>query len=117
MNKVLDAAIWRVTLAVGTKWCVLLFAALPLISLPAALATLDPVIIVQWVAATFLQLVLLPLLMVGQNMQTRLAEDHARQAEAERAHHAEALELLIRETHDIVKDEAAALHTKIQEKQ
>lgn len=114
--KLLDAAIWRVTLAVGTKWCVLLFAALPLISLPAALSTLDPVIIVQWVAATFLQLVLLPLLMVGQNMQTKLAEEHAAQAEAERTKNAAVLELLIRETHEIVKDEAAGLHDKIQEK-
>jgi outer membrane murein-binding lipoprotein Lpp len=48
-----------------------LAAAIALISLPAALSTGDPIIIVAWVAQTFLQLVLLSIIMVGQDVQTK----------------------------------------------
>jgi hypothetical protein len=58
----------RVTRTVGTMWVAYLFAALALISLPAAIATHDVIIIVAWVAQTFLQLILLPIIMVGQNV-------------------------------------------------
>jgi hypothetical protein len=58
----------RVTRTVGTMWVAYLFAALALISLPAAIATHDTIVIVAWVAQTFLQLVLLPIIMVGQNV-------------------------------------------------
>jgi hypothetical protein len=55
-------------------WAAIAFTILAIISLPAALATGDPVIIVAWVAQTFLQLVLLPIIMVGQNVQSRKTE-------------------------------------------
>lgn len=64
----------RITSVVGTMWAAILFSILAMISLPAALATQDPVIIVAWVAQTFLQLVLLPIIMVGQNVQSRKTE-------------------------------------------
>ena len=64
----------RITSVVGTMWAAIAFTVLAIISLPAALATGDPVIIVAWVAQTFLQLVLLPIIMVGQNVQSRKTE-------------------------------------------
>lgn len=58
-----------ITLAVGTMWVAILFAGIALISLPGAISTHDPVVIIGWVAQTFLQLVLLPIIIVGQNIQ------------------------------------------------
>jgi hypothetical protein len=57
-----------VTKGVGTMWAAYLFAALALISLPAAIASRSAIIIVAWIAQTFLQLVLLPIIIVGQNV-------------------------------------------------
>ena len=48
----------KITSGVATMWCAYGFAALALISLPAALKTGDLVVIVAWIAQTFLQLVL-----------------------------------------------------------
>lgn len=56
----------KITAAVSTMWCAYIFAAIALISLPAAIRTGDPLVIVAWVAQTFLQLVLLSIIMVGQ---------------------------------------------------
>lgn len=57
-----------VTRAVGTVWCAYLFAALAFVSLPEVLATRDPNAIVVWIAQTFLQLVLLSIILVGQRV-------------------------------------------------
>jgi hypothetical protein len=57
-----------ITKSVGTMWAAYLFTCIALISLPAALATHSPIVIVSWVAQTFLQLVLLPIIIVGQNV-------------------------------------------------
>ena len=48
-------------------WCAYAFAGLALISLHAALSQGTQVII-SWIAQTFLQLVLLPIILVGQNV-------------------------------------------------
>lgn len=58
----------RITGTVGTMWIAYLFGAIALISLPAALRSGDVIVIVSWVAQTFLQLVLLPIIIVGQNV-------------------------------------------------
>ena len=58
-------------------WAAYAFAALALISLPAALATGDVRVIVDWVAQTFLQLVLVSVIIVGQNQMNRQAEIRA----------------------------------------
>ena len=57
-----------VTKSVGAMWAAYVFTALALISLPAAIASRSPIIIVAWIAQTFLQLVLLPIIIVGQNV-------------------------------------------------
>ena len=58
----------RITQSVGSMWAAYLFAALALVSLPAAIATGQTLVIVSWIAQTFLQLVLLPIIMVGQRV-------------------------------------------------
>jgi hypothetical protein len=69
MGAALDQAAALATRAVGTVYCALVFAAVALVSLPGALATGDVVAIVAWIAQTFLQLVLLSVIMVGQRLQ------------------------------------------------
>ena len=66
-----------VTKTVGTMWCAYVFALLALISFPAAIQTHDPIIIVAWIAQTFLQLVLLPIIIVGQNVQAAASDARA----------------------------------------
>jgi len=58
----------RITGVVGTMWCALVFACLALLSLPDALHA-GRMAIIQWIAQTFLQLVLLSIILVGQNVQ------------------------------------------------
>jgi len=64
----------KVTAGVATMWCAYLFAAIALISLPKALQSGDSIVIVSWVAQTFLQLVLLSIIMVGQKVQSQTVE-------------------------------------------
>lgn len=64
----------RITSLVGTMWCAYAFAAIALVSLPSALKTGDTVVIVAWIAQTFLQLVLLSIIMVGQDVQSKSVE-------------------------------------------
>jgi len=71
---ILDKAGLVITRSVGTMIAAIIFACLSLVSLPAALATGDKIIIVGWIAQTFLQLVLLPIIIVGQNIQSKHAE-------------------------------------------
>ena len=66
-----------VTRHVGTMWAAYLFFGLTLVSLPAALGSGNVIVIVSWIAQTFLQLVLLPIIIVGQNIQARSSEDRA----------------------------------------
>jgi hypothetical protein len=58
----------KITKTVGTMWIAYLFAAIALVSLPAAIQSRNVIIIVAWVAQTFFQLVLLPIIIVGQNV-------------------------------------------------
>jgi hypothetical protein len=58
----------RITKTVGTMWIAYLFAAIALVSLPAALQSRNVIIIIAWIAQTFFQLVLLPIIIVGQNV-------------------------------------------------
>jgi hypothetical protein len=64
----------RITSMVSTMWCAYIFAAIALISLPEAIKSGNTVVIVAWIAQTFLQLVLLSIIMVGQNVQSTRVE-------------------------------------------
>jgi hypothetical protein len=57
----------KITNGVGTMWCAYAFAVLALIGLPTALKPGGEGII-AWIAQTFLQLVLLSIIIVGQNI-------------------------------------------------
>jgi hypothetical protein len=57
----------KITAGVGTMWCAYAFAAIAFIGLPVALKPGGEGII-AWIAQTFLQLVLLSIIIVGQNI-------------------------------------------------
>ncbi len=60
-----------ITKAVGTMWAAYLFALISLVSLPAALSAFlkgDTVTGITWLSQSFLQLILLPIIIVGQNV-------------------------------------------------
>jgi hypothetical protein len=66
-----------ITRSVGTMACAYVFAAIALISLPAAINSGEVIVIVAWVAQTFLQLVLLSIIMVGQSVQSAASDARA----------------------------------------
>ncbi|MDE1904846.1 MAG: hypothetical protein KGH75_00160 [Rhodospirillales bacterium] len=84
-----------VTNIVGSMWCAYAFCLLALLSLPAVLAqfsvfaTVFPawlvkaslIALVAWVAQTFIQLVLLSVIMVGQTVQSQASDARAAQTE------------------------------------
>ena len=66
----------KITRVVGSMWCAYAFALFDLISLPEAIKA-GTAAIISWVAQTFLQLVLLSVIMVGQNLQTVASDARA----------------------------------------
>jgi len=72
----------KITSGVSTMWCAYIFAAIALISLPAAIRTGDAIVIVAWVAQTFLQLVLLSIIMVGQDVASKSVEQKINETHA-----------------------------------
>lgn len=81
MNKINDWLALKCTLMTSSMWAAYLFCVLAFISLPTAVASHDAFTIVSWISQSFLQLVLLPIIMVGQNLlsqstEQRAAEDH-----------------------------------------
>ena len=76
-DKINNCVALRVTLAVGTMWTAYLFAILVLI--PLIFPTTQ--LVVMYISSSFLQLILLPLIMVGTNVtgakaEARAEEDH-----------------------------------------
>ena len=86
-----------ITNSVGSMWSAYIFGILSLTSLPAILVELDPsmrqffphwiinvslITLIAWISQNFLQLVLLPIIMVGQNV----IQDH-QSAKANADHH------------------------------
>jgi hypothetical protein len=65
-----------ITRSVGTMACAYLFALIALISLPHGINAGRPAII-SWIAQTFLQLVLLSMIMVGQSVQSAASDARA----------------------------------------
>jgi hypothetical protein len=65
-----------ITRGVGTMACAYLFAIIALISLPDAIKAGRPALI-SWIAQTFLQLVLLSIIMVGQTVQAAASDARA----------------------------------------
>jgi len=109
----------KITLIVGTMWAAYLFFGLALYGLPQAIKG-GPAAIVLWTSSEFLQLVLLPIIIVGQNIQAKAsdarAEDTYKDAEAimhECIHlqaHLQAQDQVLTETIDRVRKLAASFN-------
>ena len=73
---ILDKIAIIITSLVGTMWCAIVFTLLALVSLPDAIRG-GRATVISWIAQTFLQLVLLSVIMVGQNLQNKHSEARA----------------------------------------
>lgn len=87
-----------ITNVVGTMWCAYVFAAIALISLPEAIQGGISQLI-AWLAQTFLQLVLLSVIMVGQKVAAAASDKQALQTFRD----AEALLKLQDEMHRLIE--------------
>lgn len=67
----------KITSGVGTMWCAYIFAIIALVSLPSVLRSHSTQALIAWIAQTFLQLVLLSIIIVGQNIAQRAADQRA----------------------------------------
>ncbi len=67
----------RITVVVGTMWAAYLFAVLAFVSLPSTIKAHSATVLVLWISSEFLQLVLLPIIIVGQNIQATAADARA----------------------------------------
>jgi hypothetical protein len=67
----------RITKSVGSMSCAYAFAALALVSLPSAISSGSAVVLVSWISQTFLQLVLLSVIIVGQNVLAAASDARA----------------------------------------
>jgi hypothetical protein len=66
-----------ITTLVGTMVCGYIFAIIALISLPAAITSHNLTVLIAWISSNFLQLVLLPIIIVGQNLQAKASDERA----------------------------------------
>ena len=66
----------HLTRAVGTMWCAYVFALLALVALPSAVAG-GTFTLIQWLSQTFIQLVMLSVIMVGQNVLQAASDERA----------------------------------------
>ena len=88
----------KITNVVGTMWCAYVFTIIALISLPDAVrGGRGPLI--AWIAQTFLQLVLLSIIMVGQKVAAGVSDRQALQTYED----AEALLQLSDDMHKLLK--------------
>ena len=94
-----------ITDKVGSMWCAYIFALIALISLPAAIEE-GTSALVSWVTQTFLQLVLLSVILVGQKVAAQASDKRAMQTYKD----TEALLKLQDEIHRLIK-----INTKLTE--
>ncbi|HXA38068.1 MAG TPA: hypothetical protein VNW53_03645 [Phenylobacterium sp.] len=97
-----------ITNSVGTMWCAYAFALLALISLPDAIKA-GTAALIAWIAQTFLQLVLLSVIMVGQKVSAAASDKQALQTYKD----AEALLRIQDDVHRLIKvnnDLTAQIH-------
>lgn len=88
----------KITNMVATMWCAYAFAILALISLPDAIKT-GTAALIAWIAQTFLQLVLLSIIMVGQKVAAAASDKQALQTYKD----AEALLQISNDVHLLLK--------------
>jgi hypothetical protein len=87
-----------ITNSVGTMWCAYAFAIIALISLPDAIKA-GTASLIAWIAQTFLQLVLLSIIMVGQKVAAAASDKQAYQTYKD----AEALLEISNDIHQLIR--------------
>jgi len=65
------------TTVVGTMWCAYAFSVLAFFALPSAISSGSVLQLIQWLSQTFIQLVMLSVIMVGQNILSRASDKRA----------------------------------------
>ena len=65
----------KITKLVGTMWCAYIFVILAILGFPYGSEKLPDYI--QWVSQTFIQLVMLSVIMVGQNLISAQQDEHS----------------------------------------
>jgi len=103
-----------ITNSVSTMWCAYAFALLALISLPDAIHA-GTAALIAWIAQTFLQLVLLSVIMVGQKVAAQASDKQAVQTYKD----AEAILQIQDEVHRLIKinnDLTEEIHTALHNK-
>lgn len=95
----------KITNGVGTMWCAYVFAIIALISLPEAIRG-GTGALVAWTAQTFLQLVLLSIIMVGQNVAAEKSNQQLEQTYKD----AEALLQINDEMHQLIRQNVTLTH-------
>jgi hypothetical protein len=88
----------KITNIVATMWCAYAFAILAFISLPDAMKA-GTAALIAWIAQTFLQLVLLSIIMVGQKVAAAASDKQALQTYKD----AEALLEISNDVHKLLK--------------
>lgn len=88
----------KITNSVGTMWCAYVFAIIAFISLPDAIKAGTSALI-AWIAQTFLQLVLLSIIMVGQKVAAKKSDEQLEQTYLD----AEALLQITDDMHKLLK--------------
>ena len=89
----------QITNGVATMWCAYAFTILAMISLPDAIKT-GTAALIAWIAQTFLQLVLLSIIMVGQKVAALASDKQAYQTYKD----AEALLEISNDLHKLLKE-------------
>jgi len=96
------------TRVVGTMWAFWVFNGIALVSLPSAIQTGQLTVLINWISSNWIQLILLPALMVGQNLQNVAADARAAKTfediETVKANMATALDALNTNTEGGLKD-------------
>mgnify|MGYP000680801212 CR=1 FL=1 len=94
----------KITSFVSTMWGAYFFAAIALISLPAAIRSGDVLVIVAWVTQTLLQLVLLSIIMVGQKVQSTSVEQKIDETHTAALLELQELQAMSKEIQLLIKD-------------
>ena len=76
LERINDTLAVRITNAVGSMWCAYLFGLLACLSLPDAISG-GRAALISWIAQTFLQLVLLSIILVGQKVSGSASDAQA----------------------------------------
>lgn len=105
----------RLTRTVGTMWMAYTFATIAIIGLLGIEGVISPTaaILVAWISQTFIQLTLLPIIMVGQNVLGRKSEIQADEAFKTTQNSYKDIEEVIK--HLSAQDDELLRHTKMLE--